>query len=130
MYEDGTVMGELSVPDMRLPIQYALYYPHRPALSGQRLDLFSVSQLTFERPDETVFKGLALAKAVGRRGGNLPTAFNAADEVAVDLFLRGEIGFTEIPEMIEKAVDETAFIADPSVDDIEATEAAIRRKQT
>lgn len=120
-YKDGAVIGELGVPDMRIPIQYALYYPERPYLSGKRLNLFELKSLTFEEPDLTVFKGLALAKKVGRAGGNLPTAFNAADETAVELFLKGEIGFTEIPKLIEKAVDACDFTPNPTVEEIFAT---------
>ena len=126
-YKDGAVIGELGVPDMRLPIQYALYYPNRPYLSGKRLNLFELGSLTFEEPDLTVFKGLALAKKVGNAGGNLPTAFNAADETAVELFLKGEIGFTEIPDLIVKAVAACDFIENPTVEEIFATrEAALK----
>ncbi len=126
-YKDGAVIGELGVPDMRIPIQYALYYPERPYLSGKRLNLFELKSLTFEEPDLSVFKGLSLAKKVGKAGGNLPTAFNAADETAVSLFLRGEIGFTEIPELIEKAVNACELIENPTVEEIFATrEAALK----
>ena len=126
-YEDGAVIGELGVPDMRIPIQYALYYPHRPHLSGRRLNLFELQRLTFEEPDLSVFRGLALAREVGKRGGNLPTAFNAADETAVDLFLKGEIAFTEIPDLLAKAVDECEFIENPTVEQIfETREKALK----
>ena len=86
-FSDGAVMAQLGTPDMRLPIQYALTYPNRVGLSGNKLDLFEIRALTFEEPDPLVFKGLKLAIDVGRAGGNLPTAFNAADEEAVKLFL-------------------------------------------
>ena len=86
-YEDGAVIAQLGTPDMRLPIQYAIYYPKRRPLSGDRLDLFALGQLTFEKPDTETFRGLALAYQAMRRGGNIPTAFNAANEKAVALFL-------------------------------------------
>ena len=86
-YADGAVIAQLGTPDMRIPIQYALYYPSRPTLSGDRLDLFKLKDLTFEAPDLDTFKGLALAMKAARAGGNIPTAFNAANERAVALFL-------------------------------------------
>ena len=85
-FVDGAVIAQLGTPDMRLPIQYALYYPKRRPLSGDRLDLFALGQLTFEKPDTETFRGLALAYQPMRRGGNIPTAFNAANEKAVALF--------------------------------------------
>ena len=100
-YEDGAVIAQLGTPDMRLPIQYALYYPKRRPLSGDRLDLFALGQLTFEKPDTETFRGLALAYQAMRRGGNIPTAFNAANEKAVALFLDRNIAYQQIPEMIE-----------------------------
>ena len=106
---------------MRIPIQYALTYPKRVSLSGKRLDLFSIKDLTFEKPDLSVFKGLRIACEVGRQGGNLPTAFNAADEEAVRLFIDGRIGFCDIADIIERAVDETRFINSPSLEEIEET---------
>ncbi len=120
-FSDGAVMAQLGTPDMRLPIQYALTYPAREELSGKKLDLFEIRALTFEEPDPLVFKGLKLAIDVGRAGGNLPTAFNAADEEAVKLFLERKIGFLEIADIIEKAVDETEFISSPTLSEIEET---------
>ena len=102
-YEDGSVVGQMGVPDMRLPIQYALLYPNRKTLSGDKLDLFKVGSMTFEAPDLETFKALALALKAGKTGGSLPTVFNAANEVAVAKFLNDEIRFFGIPEMIEKA---------------------------
>lgn len=121
MFKDGAVMAQLGTPDMRIPIQYALTYPKRVSLSGKRLDLFSIKDLTFEKPDLSVFKGLKIAMDVGRQGGNLPSAFNAADEEAVKLFLEKRIGFLDIADIIEKAVEETEFINSPSLDEIEQT---------
>ena len=123
-YEDGAVIAQLGTPDMRLPIQYALYYPKRRPLSGDRLDLFALGQLTFERPDTETFRGLALAYQAMRRGGNIPTAFNAANEKAVALFLDRKIAYQQIPEMIESCMEAASFIASPTVDEILETEAA------
>lgn len=117
-YEDGSVVGQMGVPDMRLPIQYALLYPNRKTLSGDKLDLFKIGSMTFEAPDLETFKALALALKAGKTGGSLPTVFNAANEVAVAKFLNDEISFFGIPEMIEKAMDEVKFIENPSVTDI------------
>ena len=120
-FKDGAVMAQLGTPDMRLPIQYALTYPRREQLSGRRLNLFEIKSLTFEEPDPSVFMGLKIAIDVGREGGNLPTAFNAADEEAVRLFLERKAGFLEIFEIIEKAVEETEFISSPTLSEIEET---------
>ena len=123
-YEDGAVIAQLGTPDMRLPIQYALYYPKRRPLSGDRLDLFALGQLTFEKPDTETFRGLALAYQAMCRGGNIPTAFNAANEKAVALFLDRKIAYQQIPEMIESCMEAADFIANPTVDEILETEAA------
>ena len=131
-YADGAVIAQLGTPDMRLPIQYALYYPQRRSLSGRRLDLFELGKLTFERPDPDNFRGLALAYEAMKRGGNVTTAFNAANEKAVALFLDRRISYLEIPEIIEAAMDDCSYIANPNVDEILATEQAayemIRRR--
>ena len=123
-FQDHAVIAQLGTPDMRLPIQYALYYPKRRPLSGDRLDLFALGQLTFERPDTETFRGLALAYQAMRRGGNIPTAFNAANEKAVALFLDRNIAYQQIPEMIESCMEAADFIANPTVDEILETEAA------
>ena len=123
-FADGAVIAQLGTPDMRLPIQYALYYPKRRPLSGDRLDLFALGQLTFEKPDTETFRGLALAYQAMRRGGNIPTAFNAANEKAVALFLDRKIAYQQIPEMIESCMEAADFIANPTVDEILETEAA------
>ena len=121
-YEDGSVIAQLGLPDMRLPIQYALYYPKRRPLSGERLDLFSIGTLTFERPDLEVFYGLALARDAFEAGGNVPTVFNAANEKAVALFLDGKISFLTILDIITGAMQEIRYIEEPTVEDILETE--------
>lgn len=123
-YEDGAVIAQLGTPDMRLPIQYALYYPERRSLSGKRLDLFELGQLTFEKPDTDTFRGLALAYQAMERGGNIPTAFNAANEKAVSLFLERKIGYLEITDIIEACMEHASYIADPNIDEILETEQA------
>ena len=121
-YEDGAVIAQLGTPDMRLPIQYALYYPERRYLPGDRLDFWKLSQITFEKPDLENFHGLALAYEAGRRGGSLPTVFNAANEYAVPKFLNREISYLEITDMIQKAMEHHKVIDDPTVEQILETE--------
>ena len=121
-YEDGAVIAQLGTPDMRLPIQYALYYPERRYLLGDRLDFWKLSQITFEKPDLENFHGLALAYEAGRRGGSLPTVFNAANEYAVAKFLNREISYLEITDMIQKAMENHKVIDDPTVEQILETE--------
>ncbi len=117
-YEDGAVIAQLGTPDMKLPIQYALFYPNRRYLSGDRLDFSILNQITFEKPDMDTFEGLKLAYEVGREGGSLPTVFNAANEYAVDYFLKGRIAFLEIYEMIKSCLSAHTKIEKPSVEDI------------
>lgn len=124
-YEDGSVIAQLGVPDMRLPIQYALYYPRRRTLSGSRLDLFAQNALTFERPDTDTFRGLVLAYLAMERGGNAPTMYNAANECAVELFLNHRIAYPEIAEVIEAALEYGRWVDHPDVDAILATEREI-----
>ena len=121
-YEDGAVIAQLGTPDMRLPIQYALYYPERRYLPGDRLDFWKLSQITFEKPDLENFHGLALAYEAGRRGGSLPTVFNAANEYAVAKFLNREISYLEITDMIQKAMEHHKVIDDPTMEQILETE--------
>lgn len=123
-YQDGAVIAQLGTPDMRLPIQYALYYPERRNLSGKRLDLFEIANLTFEKPDTDTFRGLALAYQAMEKGGNIPTAYNAANEKVVSLFLDRKISYLEITEFIEACMENAEFIAHPDVDEILGTEAA------
>ena len=123
-YEDGAVIAQLGTPDMKLPIQYALYYPERRNLSGRRLDLFEIADLTFEKPDTDTFRGLALAYQAMEKGGNIPTVYNAANEKAVSLFLDRKISYPEITELIEACMENAEFIDHPDVDEILGTEAA------
>lgn len=126
-FEDGAVMAQLGTPDMRLPIQYALYYPTRRRLSGTRLSLTDLSGLTFEEPDMKTFRGLALAYEAMRRGGNMPTILNAANEKAVAMFLQRKLAFLEIPEMIEACMEEIGFLEHPGLEEILETEAAVHQ---
>lgn len=123
-YEDGAIIAELGTADMRLPIQYALYYPDRRPLSGERLDFYKLGQITFERPDTDTFRGLALAYRAMEQGGNVPTAFNAANERAVAKFLNHEIRFLEIPEIIGACMEHCNYVKNPSVEEILDTERA------
>lgn len=117
-YVDGAIMAQLGVPDMKLPIQYALYYPDRRPMSGKRVDFFELSRMTFEKPDTDVFVGLRLAYDAARTGGSMPTIYNAANERAVQLFLEGKISYPEITDLIEKCMNEHNVIDNPSVDEI------------
>ena len=124
-YEDGAIIAQLGTPDMKLPIQYALYYPERRFLRGMRLDFYKLGQMTFEAPDMETFEGLKFALEAMRRGCNIPTVFNAANEKAVAMFLERRIAFLDIPDIIASAMEEIAYIKHPSVDEILATEAAV-----
>lgn len=121
-YEDGAVIAQLGTPDMKLPIQYALYYPERRFLAGDRLDFAKLAQITFEAPDSENFHGLSLAYKAGRRGGTLPTVFNAANERAVQKFLDREIGYLTITDMIEAAMEHHTVKENPTVEEILAAE--------
>ena len=122
-YVDGGIMAQLGMPDMKLPIQYALFYPDRRALPGKRVDFFALGQLTFEEPDTETFRGLWLAYEAARTGGSLPTVFNAANEKAVSLFIQRKIGFLQIPELIEQSMGHHKVIENPSVEEILQAEA-------
>lgn len=121
-YVDGAVIAQLGTPDMKLPIQYALYYPERRYLPGERLDFKKITEITFEEPDMETFYGLRLAFEAGREGGSLPTVLNAANELAVSKFLERKIRYLEIPEIIETCMREHKNILDPSVEEILETE--------
>ena len=121
-YEDGAVIAQLGTPDMKLPIQYALYYPERRFLPGERLDFYKLSQITFEQPDMETFYGLRLAVEAGKKGGSLPTVFNAANERAVAMFLDRKIGYLDIPAIIQECMEHHRNIENPSVDEILKTE--------
>lgn len=121
-YIDGAVIAQLGTPDMRVPIEYALFYPERRSLPGDRLDFSKLSQITFEKPDYKVFRGLSLAIEAGKAGGTMPTVFNAANERAVAKFLKGEIKYTDIVRSIEKCMDAHKVSAHPDLEEILATE--------
>ena len=127
-YVDGAVIAELGTPDMKLPIQYALYYPERRYLPGDRLDFKKLSQITFEEPDMETFYGLRLAYEAGRAGGSLPTVFNAANELAVSKFLNREIRYLEIPEIIGECMRNHKNIMNPSVEEILETEQEVYKQ--
>lgn len=122
-YVDGGIMAQLGMPDMKLPIQYALFYPDRRPMSGKRVDFFDIAQLTFEKPDTETFTGLKLAYEAARRGGSMPTVFNAANEMAVAAFLQKKIAFLQIPEIIGESMEHHKVIENPSVEEILQTEA-------
>lgn len=121
-YVDGAIIAQLGTPDMRVPIEYALFYPERRSLSGDRLDFSKLLQITFEKPDYKVFRGLSLAIEAGKTGGTMPTVFNAANERAVAKFLKGEIKYTDIVRSIEKCMDAHKVSAHPDLEEILATE--------
>ncbi len=121
-FVDGAVIAQLGTPDMKLPIQYALYYPQRRFLAGERLDFARLGSITFENPDPETFLGLAYAFEAARAGGSMPTVFNAANERAVSKFLRREIGFTDIYEIIRYCMDRHQRIENPGVAEILDTE--------
>ncbi len=117
-YVDGAVIAQLGVPDMKLPIQYALFYPDRRPMAEKRLDLFELGSLTFEKPDIETFRGLKLAFDAAYAGGSMPTVFNAANEMAVRRFLKGDIRYLEIYDMIEEAMEHHKRVDNPDVDAI------------
>ena len=123
-FKDGAIMAQLGTPDMRLPIQYALYYPERRFLPGDRLDFAALSQITFEKPDMETFYGLKLAYEAGRTGGSLPTVLNAANERAVAMFLDRKIKYLQIPEIIQACMEAHKNIPSPTVEEILKTEQA------
>ena len=122
-FVDGAVMAQLGTPDMKLPIQYALYYPERRFLPGERLDFAALGQITFEEPDMETFQGLPMAIKAARIGGSMPTVFNAANERAVAKFLRKEIAFLDIYRIIEEAMERHQVIDHPALEEILETEA-------
>lgn len=121
-YEDGAVIAQLGTPDMKLPIQYALYYPERRFLPGDRLDFAKLKEITFDEPDMETFRGLKLAYEAGKAGGSLPTVFNAANELAVSLFLEKKIPYLAITDLIQGAMENHKRKAAPNVDQILAAE--------
>lgn len=127
-YADGGVMAQLGTPDMRLPIQYALYYPERRTLPGERLDFFKMGRLDFMEPDMETFRGLKLAYEVGEQGGSMPTVYNAANERAVAMFLDRKIKYLEIIDVIEYAMEQHKFVSNPSIEEILAIEQETYRR--
>ena len=121
-FKDGAIMAQLGTPDMRLPIQYALYYPHRRYLDGDRLDFTKLREITFEVPDMDTFRGLPMAIQASREGGSMPTVFNAANELAVKKFLEEKIGFLDIYEIIAQSMERHKKIAHPDLDEILSVE--------
>lgn len=117
-FEDGAVMAQLGTPDMKLPIQYALYYPERRPMGGDRLDFWKMKEITFDKPDFENFRGLALAYEAGRAGGSMPVVFNAANEMAVARFLNREISYLEITDIIEASMGHHKKIVNPTLDEV------------
>lgn len=122
-YVDGAVIGQMGAPDMKLPIQYALFYPDRRPMNGPKVDFYQLSQMTFEKPDMDTFSGLALALRAAEEGGSMPTVFNAANEMAVSLFLDKKIRFLQIYELIEACMANHRKIETPDVNQILEAEA-------
>lgn len=123
-YADGGIMAQLGTPDMKLPIQYALFYPDRRPMDGKRVDFYELGSITFEKPDTETFKGLSMAYDAIRMGGSMPTVYNAANEKAVGLFLGRKIKFLDIYTLIEGAMEQHKLIENPTVEQILETEAA------
>ncbi len=124
-FVDGAVIAQLGTPDMKLPIQYALYYPERRYLPGERLDFWKLMEITFEKPDMETFRGLKLAFDAAAAGGSMPTVYNAANERAVAKFLDRKIAYLQIPEMIETCMQHHTVKENPSVEQILDTEQAV-----
>lgn len=117
-YVDGGIIGQLGMPDMKLPIQYALFYPDRKPMDTKRVDFYSLGQMTFEKPDLETFTGLKLAYQAAKEGGSMPTVFNAANEMAVSLFLDRKIKFLQIPELIQASMEHHKKVEAPDVEEI------------
>ncbi|MDO5524224.1 MAG: 1-deoxy-D-xylulose-5-phosphate reductoisomerase [Bacteroidia bacterium] len=126
-FKDRSIMAQLSLPDMRMPIQYAFSYPERLSLDVEPVDFFELSSLTFEKPDTDRFRNLQLAYQAIDQGGNMPCIMNAANEIAVELFLQDTIGFLQMSNIIEQTMQKAVFIPNPSLDDYIQTDAEARR---
>ncbi|MBO4987533.1 MAG: 1-deoxy-D-xylulose-5-phosphate reductoisomerase [Lachnospiraceae bacterium] len=122
-FKDGAVIGQMGLPDMKLPIQYALFYPRRLPMQNNQVDFYELANMTFEKPDTETFEGLAMAYEASRIGGSMPTVFNAANEKAVALFLDNKIRFLQIYELIRASMENHKVVADPTVEQILAAEA-------
>ena len=127
-FADGSVKAQLGIPTMETPIQYAFSFPERIESFLPRIDLFSQHTLTFERPDTETFRCLSLAYKAIERGGNMPCVMNATNEVAVQQFLDGRIGFLDIADHVERAMQEVHYIANPTLDDLIETDKTVRQK--
>lgn len=129
-FADGSIKAQLAMPDMRLPIQYALTYPQRLPSPVEHLDLATCGSLTFEKPDTSVFRNLAIALEALDRGGNAPCVMNGANEIAVARFLDGKIGFLQMTDVVAETMSQVPFAANPTMDDLYATDAEARQKAT
>ena len=129
-FTDGSIKAQLGLPDMKLPIQYALTYPRRLANAFPRFNFMDYPELTFEQPDTKTFRNLALAFEALRNGGNAPAVLNAANEIAVARFLRDELTFLDLPRVVEHALERMAWVSKPSLDDLVASDAEARRVAT
>ena len=129
-FEDGSMKAQMGLPDMKLPIQYALGFPKRIKSTFKRFDITANASLTFEKPDTTTFRNLALAQEALTKGGNLPCILNAANEVAVDAFLQSRVGFLEMSEMIENCMEKISFIINPTLEDYLMTDGETRKRAT
>ena len=127
-FQDGAIMAQLGTPDMRLPIQYALFYPERYYLSADRVDFSTITEITFEKPNQNVFRMLQLGLEAGKKGGSMPTVFNAANEKAVALFLQRKITFLDIERLVERAMNEHEWIPTPSLEEILQVEAVVHTR--
>jgi len=124
-YVDGAVIAQLGIPDMKLPIQYALFYPDRRVMNEKKLDFFELANMTFEKPDMETFTGLKLAYQALGIGGSMPTVYNAANEKAVALFLEKRISYLQIPELIGRSMEQHKVVENPDVEQILAAEAEV-----
>lgn len=127
-FEDGSVKAQMSMPDMKLPILYALSYPYRLPMKQKELNLFEVGSLNFFKPDTDTFPCLSLAFSAIEKGGNMPCIMNAANEIAVEYFLNSKIEFLDIPLIIEKAMQTSSFIANPSIEDYFQTDKEVKQR--
>jgi len=126
-FEDGSIKAQMGLPDMRLPIQYALFFPQRVKSSFPRFDFSAYPSLSFEKPDSEAFPAIELAYQAMKKGGNMPCILNAANEVAVGAFLKEEIGFTDIASLVEKTMQKASFIAKPGMNDYMESDAEARK---
>ena len=127
-FEDGSMKAQMGLPDMKLPIQYALGYPKRLKSTFPRFDFINYPSLTFEKPDSRTFRNLALATEALKSGGNMPCIVNAANEVAVDAFLKDRLGFLEMSEVIADCMEKISFVSHPTYDDYVQTDGETRKK--